>query len=72
MKEILDQQIPADSAYANGRFAGRTLRDVSKKKLLMDRLMADPAFKAHHKMLFYDLELVSQWKRLHNGFGLNA
>jgi hypothetical protein len=70
MNEILDQQIPSDSAYADGNLRGRTLRDIATKRLLMDKLLTDPAFKKHHRDLFYDVQFISQYRGTYRGFGL--
>ena len=71
MKEILDQIIP-DSPYADGEYAGRSLRSVLSKNLLRDKLLTDPEFKRHHRELFYDLDFLRQSGYIYRGVGLIA
>lgn len=72
MKEILDQTIPESSEYASGSLRGVSVRTISKKGRLLERLLKDPAFKQHHRDIFYDLELLKSLPSLYGRAGLRA
>lgn len=72
MKEILDQVVPEVSEYADGRVAGRTLREIVQDRELLESLLNDREFKRCHRELFYDLQFAHQCSSIYRGFGLRS
>lgn len=72
MKEILDQVIPETSEYASGSLRGVSVRAISKKARLLEKLVKDPAFRQHHRDIFYDLQMISSLPSLYGSTGLRA